>query len=76
MLDDPYYKVIQEHWADIVMAYDSFRDKKPILEYELPRHRIVNAFIMPLLATLLISREKAVAGFPNIPHSASACRFV
>ena len=22
------------------MAYDSFRDKKPILEYELPRHRI------------------------------------
>ena len=37
---------------------------------------VVNAFIIPLLATLLISREKAVAGFPNIPHSASACRFV
>ena len=33
-MDDPYLDLIDEHWNDIAMMYDVFRDKKPIVEYD------------------------------------------
>ena len=34
---DPYLQKIGEHWSIICKAYDDFKEKKPILEFELPR---------------------------------------
>jgi hypothetical protein len=31
---DPYLDLIDEQWNNIAMMYDVFRDRKPIVEYE------------------------------------------
>jgi hypothetical protein len=38
---DPYWKVIKEQWASILMAYQLHEDKKPIIEYRLPDHIVL-----------------------------------
>lgn len=39
-MDDPYMDLIDEQWNSIAMMYDRFRDKKPILEYEVDSMKI------------------------------------
>jgi hypothetical protein len=38
--EDPYLKVIEEQWHYIVAAYEIFKDKKPIIEYDITHKRI------------------------------------
>lgn len=38
--DDPYLKLIDEHWHNIVMVYETFKDKKPIIEYDVTHEKI------------------------------------
>ena len=33
-MDDPYTKLIDEHWNEIVMMYDAFRKNQPIIEFD------------------------------------------
>ena len=40
---DPYMDAIGEVWPHILRAYKDFKDKKPVIEYELPR-RMIYAF--------------------------------
>jgi hypothetical protein len=40
---DPYLVAIGEVWPHILKAYEDFKDKKPVIEYELPR-RMVYSF--------------------------------
>jgi hypothetical protein len=37
---DPYLDAIGEVWPHILRAYNDFKDKKPVIEYELPRKRV------------------------------------
>jgi hypothetical protein len=39
-MDDPYLDIINEQWNNIAKMYDLFRDKKPIVEYELDSKKI------------------------------------
>jgi len=39
-MNDPYLDLIDEQWSNIAMIYNSFRDKKPILEYEVDDKKI------------------------------------
>lgn len=39
-MNDPYLAMIDEHWDNIVMVYDMFKDKKPIIEYDIDDHKI------------------------------------
>ena len=39
-MDDPYLDLIDEQWNNIVMMYDVFRDKYPIVEYEVDSKKI------------------------------------
>ena len=39
-MNDPYLDLIDEQWSNIAMIYNSFRDKKPILEYEVDGKKI------------------------------------
>ncbi len=32
--DDPYLELIDKQWHNIAMLYESFKDKKPIIEYD------------------------------------------
>ena len=38
--DDPYLKLIDEQWHNIVMVYETFQDKKPIIEYDIQNEKI------------------------------------
>ena len=38
--DDPYLKLIDEQWHNIVMVYETFKDKKPIIEYDVTAEKI------------------------------------
>ena len=38
--DDPYLKLIDEQWDKIVWFYGTFRDKKPIIEYDVTNKKI------------------------------------
>ena len=38
--DDPYLKLIDEQWSNIVMVYETFKDKKPIIEYDVTHEKI------------------------------------
>ena len=38
--DDPYLKLIDEQWHNIVMVYETFKDKKPIIEYDVTHEKI------------------------------------
>ena len=40
MSDDPYLELIDEQWHNIVMMYESFKDKKPIIEYDVTHEKI------------------------------------
>ena len=40
---DPYLDAIGEVWPHILTAYNDFKDKKPVIDYELPR-RVIYAF--------------------------------
>ena len=37
---DPYWDALCEVWPHILTAYNDFKDKKPVIEYELPRKMI------------------------------------
>lgn len=39
-MDDPYLDLIDEQWNNIAMMYDVFRDKKPIVEYDVDNKKI------------------------------------
>ena len=39
-MNDPYLDLIDEQWSNIAMIYNSFRNKKPILEYEVDGKKI------------------------------------
>jgi hypothetical protein len=39
-MEDPYLDLIDEQWNNIAMMYDVFRDKKPIVEYEVDSKKI------------------------------------
>jgi len=38
--NDLYWDKILQAWPDIIMAYQAFEDKKPIMEYRLPDRKI------------------------------------
>jgi hypothetical protein len=38
--DDPYLKQIDEQWHNIVMVYETFKDLKPIIEYDITHEKI------------------------------------
>ena len=38
--DDPYLELIDEQWDNIVWVYGTFRDKKPIIEYDVTHKKI------------------------------------
>jgi hypothetical protein len=39
-LKDPYLDLITEQWENILQIYRFHRGKKPVIQYELPIHRI------------------------------------
>ena len=39
-MDDPYLDLIDKQWNNITMMYGAFRDKKPIVEYEVDSKKI------------------------------------
>jgi hypothetical protein len=39
-LKDPYFDMITERWESILEIYRFHIDQKPVIEYELPIHRI------------------------------------
>jgi hypothetical protein len=39
-MDDPYLDLIDDQWNNIAMMYDVFRDKKPIVEYDVNNKKI------------------------------------
>ena len=40
MMDDPYLDMIDEQWDHILMLYEQYRDKKPIIEYDIQNMKI------------------------------------
>ena len=39
-MNDPYLDLINTQWDNIIMMYQTFQDKKPIIEYEIDTQRI------------------------------------
>lgn len=39
-MKDPYLDMINSQWDNIIMMYQTFQDKKPIIEYEIDTQRI------------------------------------
>lgn len=39
-MDDPYLDIIDEHWNNIAMMYDVFRDKHAIVEFDVDSQKI------------------------------------
>lgn len=40
MNDDPYLEIIDSNWGHIIGVYETFRDKKPIIEYDITNQKI------------------------------------
>ncbi len=54
-MKDQYLDLIDAQWSNIAMIYNSFRDKKPILEYEIDTHKI---FSYPAMDYINILTER------------------
>jgi len=52
MTDDPYLDLIEKHWDNIIMMYESFKDKNPIIEYEVHSKRIYSYPAAEYIGTL------------------------
>lgn len=39
-MDDMYWNLIEDNWDNIIMVYQVFKNKKPIIEYEVNTQRI------------------------------------
>ena len=39
-MEDPYLEKVDEQWNTIIMAYEDFKDKKPIIEYDITHGKI------------------------------------
>ena len=39
-MDDPYLDIIDEYWDKIMMVYNLFADKGPVMLFELPSLKI------------------------------------
>lgn len=39
-MDDSYLEIIDEHWDKIMMMYELFADKQPVMLFELPSLKI------------------------------------
>ena len=55
VMKDQYLDLIDAQWSNIAMIYNSFRDKKPILEYEIDTHKI---FSYPAMDYINILTER------------------
>jgi hypothetical protein len=40
MMNDPYWDVVCEHWSDILMWYQLFASKNPVMLYDIQEQRI------------------------------------
>jgi hypothetical protein len=40
-MDDPYLAMIDEQWDNILMMYNLFADKRPVMQYEVQGQKIV-----------------------------------
>jgi len=59
-MNDPYLDLIDTSWDNIVMMYQYFGDKKPIIEYELPSQKIYSCPAQEYINALsLRTRENA-----------------
>ena len=38
--DDPYLRLIDAQWHNIIMVYETFKEKKPIIEYDVTHEKI------------------------------------
>ena len=55
---DPYLKLINEHWHHIVMVYEMFKRKKPIIEYDVVDEKIFSYPAKEYIQTLSIRTRK------------------
>ena len=39
-MDDPYYDVVREHWANISMVYRRLKRKRPVMLFDVQEQRI------------------------------------
>jgi len=39
-MDDPYIDLIDKNWDHIIMMYDTFKEKRPIIEFEINSKKI------------------------------------
>ena len=39
-MNDPYEDIINDYWDDIMIAYNDFKDKKPIIEFDIIDQKI------------------------------------
>ena len=51
-MHDPYLDLIDEQWNNIAMIYNSFLDKKPILEYDVDSKKIFSYPAIDYINTL------------------------
>jgi hypothetical protein len=51
-MHDPYLDLIDEQWNNIAMIYNSFLDKKPILEYDVDSMKIFSYPAIDYINTL------------------------
>ena len=56
--DDLYLKLIDEQWHNIVMMYETFKDKKPIIEYEVAEGKIYSYPAEEYIQSLSIRTRK------------------
>jgi hypothetical protein len=56
--DDPYLKLIDEQWPQIVMMYETFKDKKPIIEYDVTHEKIYSYPAKEYIQTLSLRTRK------------------
>lgn len=57
-MEDPYLKMIDEQWNIIIMAYEDFRDKKPIIEYDITHGKIYSHPAKEYIQTLSSRTKK------------------
>ncbi|MGZ8946506.1 MAG: hypothetical protein ACXW1W_13925 [Methylococcaceae bacterium] len=51
-MHDPYLDLIDEQWNNIAMIYNSFLDKKPIIEYDVDDQKIFSYPAIDYINTL------------------------
>ena len=51
-MDDPYIDLIDEQWNNIAMIYNTFREERPILEYEVDAKKIFSYPAIDYINTL------------------------